>query len=612
MQLDRLERKLERLERESIKGKRVRDLHRIFNLPEIWYEAYANIYSNKGAMTTGIDDDTLDGMSKERIEEIIRSLRKGTYKSKPVRRVYIPKREGKLRPLGIPSGIDNMVQQVVKIILERIYEPIFLDSSHGFRPNRSCHTALKQVRKVWTGTKWFIKLDIKDFFDTMSHEVMVLLLEKRVDDKRFIKVIREMLKAGYLEDLVYHKSYSGSPQGGIVSPILSNIYLHELDCYVERLIFEFNRGKRRPENPKHRQLTDLKYQLRKKMRQNGSTPELVKRLAEAERYQKEIPHGDLFSGGFKRLRYCRYADDAIFGVIGSKQDAKSIKGRVTQFLNKELKLRVAEEKTTITSGKKGTQFLSYAISTRRTDKTLRMKVKGTHTRRRTVTESISLRVPLEKVIKFNRNNGYGCWETSNPFHRTALINGSDEEIILTYNSEFSGFANYYALAYDVKSKLSKLEYMANYSLFKTLANKHRCKQSTIQKKLKAGKEYIHRFTVSGKPKETKIFRLKHLEKQHANWEKLDKIPNTQVLTSSRSELVRRMEADTCEYCGHVTPDCEVHHVRKLKDLKKKPKLEYWEKVMIYRSRKTLIICRECHDLLHAGKLPDNRYRLEKV
>ena len=321
-------------------------------IPEIWYEAYANIYSNRGAMTAGGDDDTLDGMSHRRIKRIIKSLQEGTYKPRPVRRVYIPKRNGKLRPLGIPSGTDKMVQEVCKTILERIYEPIFSDYSHGFRPKRSCHTALEQVKKLGGGTKWFIEFDIKGFFDNMDHNIMIGLLEKKIDDNRFIKIIKGMLKAGYLDDWKYHDTYSGTPQGGIISPILSNIYLNELDRYVERLIGEFYKGKIRPPNPEYRQVSKRKWGIRKKLRQQGKTPDLVKQLREAEKRQKELPSKDMFCENFKRLRYCRYADDFIIGLIGSKKEAEHTKRKVIDFLSEELGLQTAEEKTRIASGKK--------------------------------------------------------------------------------------------------------------------------------------------------------------------------------------------------------------------------------------------------------------------
>jgi RNA-directed DNA polymerase len=223
MQFDRLNRKLEGITDASIKGNRVKDLFQLMtNNKEIWFEAYANIYSNKGAITKGVNDNTLDGFSEERIEGIMEQLKQKRYRFTPAKRVYIPKRNSrKKRPLGVPTGDDKLVQEVVRILLERIYEPIFSEHSHGFRPNRSCHTALEHIRKKWTAIKWFIEFDIKSFFDSMSHEVMISLLEKKIDDKQFIKLIRCMLKAGYLEEWKYYPTYSGTPQGGIVSPILT-------------------------------------------------------------------------------------------------------------------------------------------------------------------------------------------------------------------------------------------------------------------------------------------------------------------------------------------------------------------------------------------------------
>ena len=280
------------------------------NNKEICFEAYANIYSNQGAITKGVNDNTLDGFSEERIEGIMEQLRQKRYRYAPVKRVYIPKRNSsKKRPLGVPTGDDKLVQEVTRILLERIYEPIFSEYSHGFRPNRSCHTALEQVRKKWTGIKWFIEFDLRSFFDSMSHEVMFSLLEKRIDDKRFIKLIGCMLKAGYLEEWKYYPTYSGSPQGGIVSPILSGIYLHGLDCFAEQLIQQFRKGKRRQRHPEYKELAYQKVFIRKEIDRVGKKPHLVSQLWELDDRQKMLPQGDPFDENFRRLRYCRYADD---------------------------------------------------------------------------------------------------------------------------------------------------------------------------------------------------------------------------------------------------------------------------------------------------------------
>lgn len=608
MQFDRLNRKLEGLEKASKNGHRVKDLYRMMYLPEIWQEAYANIYSNRGALTKGIDDVTLDGMSHERISGIIEKLKAERYRFKPVRRIHIPKKNGQ-RPLGIPSGDEKLVQEVARIILERIYEPVFLDSSHGFRPGRSCHTALQQIQEAWTGVKWFLKLDITDFFNSMDHGILVRLLEEKIDDRRFVRLIKSMLKSGYLEEWRFYKTYSGCPQGGVISPILSGIYLHELDQFMDELAKQFNKGEERPINPQYSRVTQAKYELRKRMDKEGKKPELVDKFLELDRRQKELPRGDPYSQRYKRLRYCRYADDLICGVIGSKSDATEIKDLIAQFLQTRLNLQVSENKTKIRSAKEGVQFLSYEIRTWRNNKIKKVKCQGTYTKR-TMTEGIHLLVPTRKVIEFCNKYRYGDWYRCRPLHRRELTDSSDVEIIETYNAELRGLANYYSLAYDVKTKLSRLQYLSNYSLIKTLANKHKTNMSSILKQLRQGNGWIHKYRVGSENREVEVFRLKHMNKPRKQW-KIDMIPNTYHLTSTRSELVKRLNAGQCEYCGRDDLPTQVHHVKKLKDIRKKPNLEHWQEVMIARNRKTMILCSgtpdSCHTLLHAGKLPDKRF-----
>jgi group II intron reverse transcriptase/maturase len=607
MQFDRLNRRLEGISNASLKEYPVRNLYRLMYMPEIWYEAYANIYSNEGAITKGVNENTLDGFSKARIDRIIKALQEGTYRFTPVRRVYIPKRVGnKKRPLGIPTGDDKLVQEVARIILERIYEPIFSGNSHGFRPARSCHTALEQIRQHWTGIKWFIEFDIEGFFSNMDHKIMVKLLEKRIDDRRFTKLIEGMLKAGYLEDWTYHPTYSGTPQGGIVSPILSNIYLHELDIFMKELEKEFTKGKVRKVNPEYTYFALRKGDIRREIDQTGKRPELIETLKELDRESKKLQPKDFHDENYKRLRYCRYADDFILGIIGTKDEAREIMENVKNFLASELNLRTASDKTGISSGKEGTQFLSYSISMYSTDKLVRIKVKGRYTKRRTVSNRVALRVPDGKAQNFCQRYGYGNWQTNKPTHRPILYQSSDLEIISTYNAELRGLANYYCLAGDVKIKLGKLEYMSNYSLFHTLAARHKTKKPKILNKLKRGNEYAHRYDVKGEHRMIKVFRLKHMDRKPKNWD-VDKELNTICLTSPRNELVKRLNCEICEYCGRNDLPLESHHVRKVKDLRDRPNLKKWEEVMIARNRKTLVICSECHDLLHAGKLPDSRY-----
>lgn len=608
MRLARLNKKLEGIKDASKKGRKVQDLFQLMtNCKEIWYEAYARIYSNKGAVTKGVTDNTLDGFSKERVEKIIRKLKEKTYRFTPARRVYIPKRNGKKRPLGIPTGDDKLVGEVARILLQRIYEPIFSSDSHGFRPHRSCHTALEEIHKVWKGTKWFIEFDIKGFFSNMAHEVLIKTLEKKIDDTRFIKLISSMLRAGYLEDWTHHWTYSGTPQGSIVSPILSNIYLHELDSFIEILKQEYTKGKRRKASQQYSRVIYQKIVTRKKIDRYGKRPNLINELRELDRIQKTLPSKDAHDKGFRRLRYCRYADDFVLGFIGSLDEAKQIMNRIKTFLSTELKLQVADEKTQISKGTEGIIFLSYKILTNQGDKVIRRQIMGRHTRIRSITQGIRLEVPKGKVQQFCQTHGFGDWQRLKPLHRPELLRSPDEETIYQYNAELRGLANYYLLASNMKQELKRLEYLANYSLFKTLASKYKVKQSQIIARLRKGDEFIHQYQVKGETRNAKVFKLKHIQGT-PRVQSIDTIPNTSYLKADRSQIVKRLNAEMCEYCGRKHLPVESHHVRKLKDLRKKPHLKTWEKDMIAMNRKTYAICTECHSLLHAGKLPDKRHQ----
>lgn len=360
---------LEGISKCSIGGKtKVRDLLEIIvKHPDLWMQAYANIYSNDGATTKGIDSITQDGFSHERVKNLIKLLKEGKYFPKPSRRTLIPKANGKMRPISSASGDDKLVQEVVRMILEAIYEPIFSKDSHGFRPNRSCHTALEQVG-TWTGTVWLIEFDIKGFFDNISHEILVEILKRKIDDERFIQIIRRMLRAGYMEQWKYHKTYSGVPQGSIVAPILANVYLDELDQFVTSL--EYNKGKRRAQNPTYGYLTLKKHRLRKRIKERtkNKLEDLVslsyqREITELSRKQRLIPSQNPVDPNYRRLWYCRYADDLLIGFIGSKEEANTIKNKMEEFLSNNLSLELSIEKTGIRHAKtEGTTFLGYNVT----------------------------------------------------------------------------------------------------------------------------------------------------------------------------------------------------------------------------------------------------------
>jgi group II intron reverse transcriptase/maturase len=594
--------RLESLGDYSKEGKQINGLFRLMENELLWFEAYARIYANKGALTKGVNNNTLDGFSTERVAALRAQLRSGTYRPKPTRRVFIPKANGKKRPLGLPTGDDKLVQEVVRILLERIYEPIFSEDSHGFRPARSTHTALQQIDDTWDGMRWIVTVDIHSFFDSMNHEILMTLLAKKIADRRFLALIQQMLKAGYLEDWKFYGTYSGSPQGGICSPILSNIYLHELDTFMQSLKHEFQEGKKRRPDPRYGHYS---YRIRKIRQQvDAATKDRAtarQEIAALDRVRKTLPAGDPFDPHFKRLKYCRYADDFVIGVIGSKAEAEVIMGKVKTFLTSTLKVTLAEEKSQLVHASKGMHFLGYKAATHAGRKIIRIKRGKRHTQMKSVSEQMQLHIPKGRFEKFCTVKKYGNYQAFKALHRPLLLNLSEAEIILTYNAELRGIANYYALAYNVKARISKLYRLWQLSLFKTLASKRKTtvKQVAVSLKLEDGSYGIH-YQVKGEQRTLKLFRLK-------TWRRpmgmgvVDREPNVTRFTLAKSELIQRLNASRCEYCETKTGPFEVHHVRGLKSIKSGK--EVWQKIMIARNRKTLVLCKKCHRLLTAGKLP---------
>ncbi len=601
-------RRLEALGTISKRDKRINGLFRLLEDRVLWHEAYANIYANKGAITPGVDEVTLDGFSEERVAAIIARLTNGTYRFQPTRRVYIPKKNGKKRPLGISSGDDKLVQEVVRIILERIYEPIFEETSHGFRPGHSPHTALTQIGDQWNGIKWLVDMDIRDYFTTINHDLLMSFLAKKIEDKRFLRLVQAMLDAGYLEEWSYHATYSGVPQGSIVSPVLANVYLHELDLFMKNLKKDFDRGKHRRKNLPYNRYSGKIERLRRKWDtlkgKEGKEQELQdiqQEIRRVDRLRKQIPSTDPFDVGYKRLVYCRYADDFAIGIIGSFADAETVRQQVTAFIQETLKLTIAEEKSHIRHSKKGMIFVGYEVKTYSGDRVIKMKRGTRHTTVKSVSERIQLHIPKEKLPKFCAIKGYGNYETTKAIHKKEWTQLSDAEIILAYNAELHGLANYYALALHAKTVMHKLAQVWRVSLLKTLANKHKTSVNKIAKRLKTEDGYA--LIVPGEKKTCviRIFRLKDLRTPLPSNPEIDKQPNVYIWTLNRSEVIKRLNRGQCEYCETKQGPFEVHHIRKLKDVAKGKAL--WQQMMAAKYRKTLVLCQHCHHQLHAGTLP---------
>jgi Retron-type reverse transcriptase len=592
-------------------GKRVNGLFRLMQAPLLWEQAYQKIAPNKGALTPGVDGATFDGFSPDKVHSIIARLMAGTYKTQPVRRVHIPKANGKTRPLGIPTTEDKLVQEVVRVLLERIYEPVFSEHSHGFRPGRSCHTALETIRATWSGMKWLVDVDVTGFFDNIDHGILLGLLAERIADRRFLALIRGMLKAGYVEDWAFRPTYSGTPQGGVVSPLLANIYLHELDRFMERRIAAFHQGTARALHPEWGAITARMSTLRakvKRQRARGDTAGAEATLAEVRRLTERrfaVPYGDPFDPDYRRLRYCRYADDFLIGVIGSKAEARRIMSEVAGFLAEHLRLQISAEKSCVCKATDGARFLGYDVCTYSPQRRVMATLGGGRRAiQRTSADRLQLKVPRDRVAKFCREKGYGDFDAFRAKHRDTLLHASDVEIVMAYNAEFRGFATYYALAKDVKSKLSKLEHLQTLSLGKTLASKHDSTVSKVLNRMRMGREYGIRYQVHDRTRVVRLWKLKHLRPPPRTWGKVD-IPPFADYGFTRTELVERLNAQECMLCGATDQPCEVHHVRKLADLKDTP---YGRMAPAARLRKRIVLCRSCHHALHAGRLPDWRAR----
>lgn len=560
----------------------------LFN-PALYLEAYARIYRNDGAMANGVTQETVDGMSVRKIESIIDRVRHERFRWTPVRREYIPKSNRKMRPLGIPTWSDKLLQEVMRRLLDAYYEPQFSDCSHGFRPGRGCHTALFRIDKTWKGMKWLIEGDIKGCFDNINHQVLLSILREKIHDGRFIELVKGVLQAGYLEEWDWRPTYSGTPQGGIISPILSNIYLDKLDKFVETvLIPRYTRGDKRSLNPEYMEVIRRMTRLKRANR--------VAEWSQARKELRSLPSTVNIDPEFRRLHYIRYADDFLLGFAGPRREAEEIKEEIKTFLGQQLQLELSVEKTLITHARSETaRFLGYEVG-----------VMDCPTRR-SVNGQIELRLPREVLKKTIGRYQVG----GKPTHRAALTHSSDFDIVAAFGVEYRGVVQYYKRARNV-CWLNHLRWVMEAALLKTLACKHRSTVKKMSNKY-ASKcltpngewrkcvQVVIRRDEQKKPPLVATFGGIPLQRDR-DAVLVDERAAYQLFTN-RSELLQRLLADRCEWCGGKGK-VEIHHVHKLKDLHRpgRKARPFWVRVMIARRRKTLVLCEKCHDDLHAGRL----------
>ena len=570
-------------------------LYRNLYNPDFYMEAYKNIAKSQGSMTAGADGLTLDDMSMSRINRIIASLKDHSYQPTPARRTYIAKQNNpaKKRPLGIPSTNDKLVQEVVRMILEAIYEPGFSNNSHGFRPKRSCHTALKDVELLFCGVKWVIEGDIQACFDCFDHHVLIDILRRRIHDEPFLNLMWKFLKAGYMEQWEYHDTYTGTPQGSGISPILANIYLSELDTFVENYKGNYDIGvSHRKPDKEYLRIQSRCNRLKAKINRAEDRDAAVREFKLAQQEKLRTPSRTAIDPGFKRLQYNRYADDFVIGVIGSKADAERVKSDLGDFLRDKLKLTLSSEKTKVTHSGDMIRYLGYDFTVSRSQDAKRSKNGALQ---RQWYGSVRLYVPHDKwfgklqeykALKIVKDeNGKEKWK---PMHRGALMNRPEIEIISKYNSEIRGIYNFYRLADNV-SVLNNFYFIMKGSMLKTFAAKY---QSTVKKVLiertKNGVFGVDYITKAGK-KRCEFYHDGFTKKDIPLLGDVDLLPRYKRYDKPNS-LAARLKAGACEFCGESTNDIHMHHVKRLKDLTGKTEFEM---LMMQKRRKSLALCPDC-------------------
>jgi group II intron reverse transcriptase/maturase len=558
-------------------------------------QAWEEIRSNKGSMTAGIDSTIAVDITPERIQSLSTRLKTGQYRPKPVRRVYIPKANGKTRPLGIPTLEDRIVQQAVRMLMEPIFEADFYACSHGFRRNRSTHTALRDVARIFQRTTWTIEGDIVGCFDNIPHGRLMKAVETRIADEKVLGLIRAFLAAGYVEQWQYHRTYSGTPQGGVLSPLLCNIFLHQLDEYLMKELqaneTQTKRESNARRNPKYRKIAQkiTRHRHRLKQAQGAAREGLIRELTELERQQRATPCYARDKRHPSKIGYVRYADDFVIMVQGKKPEARAIKDQIGKKLQ-EMGLALSEEKTKLTHWRYKVNFLGYQLH-------------GKPTRKGTSIRPI-LSIPRKKVQGIKE----ALREVSG-YHQIPEV-----DIIVQMSAMVRGWCNYYRYATAPQATFSDLGRYTWWRYAHYAARKQRLSiAQMIRQERQAGrlgevtrngrKRNTFRVFVEGKAVTLDLFpprtgQIRALSTT-GQWI-VDLKPVIPTNWQSGRSLATRTAAlerakGTCERCGEQ-PVAHVHHTVPLRGK------TFLARVTSDSAQRytAIALCNECHLEVHGG------------
>ena len=570
--------------------KRFNRLYRLVCKPEFLMQAWDEIRKNSGSRTPGVDGQTRDDVDEALIAQLSEELKTGTYRPKPLRRKYIPKKNGKKRALGIPTIRDRIAQSAAALILNALYEPNFLPCSHGFRPNRCTISALRQVGYCYkAGADWIVEGDIKSCFDDMSHTVILDTLRKRIKDERFITLIARFLTSGVMEELEFRNTYSGTPQGGIVSPVLANIVLHEFDAWMETAMGvnpprESNRTYRQRQTPVYRQLTGRIKYLRMLLKRGEPFPK-GRTAAELKAEEKRlVRERQQVSPSTRRrvLHYVRFADDfLVILCAASKEEAQTLKEDMRHWLTENLGLTLSTEKTLVTHASDKLRFLGYDVQGLRNPN-------GTRWARFTIPVDAKRRV-VEKVQQATRYR-----------HAPEL------DTFMNVNAQVRGWSNYYRYAHDARESFGKVTTIVYWQTLNYLSRKHNISPRRIMRqRYRRDPETGHLALFTQHPGGNQYFIWnkppKYLSMLSVGGYANDRVPYVTTMwadghsVEKKAQLVAEAEG-RCEVCGVENVTLYAHHPKRLRNASRTSR---GQAASGYEQQGKLL-CQTCHLAHHHG------------